>query len=61
LPQLKDITAFPTSVFLDRNGRVRRIYAGFHGPAAGPQHAGLVREFDAEIQKLLRQTSRSSP
>jgi thiol-disulfide isomerase/thioredoxin len=61
LPQLKDITAFPTSVFLDRAGRVRRIYAGFHGSAAGPQHARLVREFDSEIQKLLQQRSRSSP
>jgi thiol-disulfide isomerase/thioredoxin len=53
LPQLRDVTAFPTTVFVGRDGRVRRIYAGFHGLAAGPQHARLVREFETEIERLL--------
>jgi thiol-disulfide isomerase/thioredoxin len=53
LPQLQDVTAFPTTVFLGRDGRVRRIYAGFHGLATGPQHARLVREFETEIERLL--------
>jgi thiol-disulfide isomerase/thioredoxin len=53
LPQLEDVTAFPTNVFVGRDGRVRLIYAGFHGPAAGPQHARLVHEFASEIEKLL--------
>jgi thiol-disulfide isomerase/thioredoxin len=53
LPQLQGLSAFPTIVFLGRDGRVRRVHAGFHGLAAGPQHARLVREFEAEIQRLL--------
>jgi thiol-disulfide isomerase/thioredoxin len=53
LPQLQDVTAFPTAVFVGRDGRVRLVYAGFHGLAAGPQHARLVREFETEIEKLL--------
>jgi thiol-disulfide isomerase/thioredoxin len=53
LPQLQDVTAFPTTVFVGRDGRVRRIHAGFHGLAAGPQHARQVGEFEAEIEKLL--------
>ena len=53
LPQLRDVTAFPTTVFLGRDGRVRRIHAGFHGLAAGPQHSRMVREFETEIEKLL--------
>jgi thiol-disulfide isomerase/thioredoxin len=53
LPQLSDVTAFPTTVFLGRDGRVRRIYAGFHGLAAGPQHARMVRVFEQEIERLL--------
>jgi thiol-disulfide isomerase/thioredoxin len=60
LPQLEDVTAFPTTVFLGRDGRVRRIYAGFHGSAAGAQHARLLREFELEIQKLLKESTRSS-
>jgi thiol-disulfide isomerase/thioredoxin len=53
LPQLQDVTAFPTTVFIGRDGRVRRIHAGFHGLAAGPQHTRLVREFESEIEELL--------
>jgi thiol-disulfide isomerase/thioredoxin len=55
LPQLHDVTAFPTTVFVGRDGRVRRIYAGFHGLAAGPQHSRMVREFEAEIERLLNE------
>jgi hypothetical protein len=55
LPQLRDVTAFPTTVFVGRDGRVRRIHAGFHGLAAGPQHARMVREFETEIERLLNE------
>ena len=53
LPQLHGFTAFPTTVFLGRDGRVRRVHAGFYGPATGAQHARLIREFEAEIERLL--------
>jgi thiol-disulfide isomerase/thioredoxin len=53
LPQLRGLSAFPTTVFLGRDGRVRRVHAGFHGLAAGPQHARRVKEFETEIEKLL--------
>jgi thiol-disulfide isomerase/thioredoxin len=55
LPQLRDLSAFPTTVFLGRDGRVRRVHAGFHGLAAGPQHASQVREFKIEIERLLQE------
>lgn len=53
LPQLDGFTAFPTTIFLGRDGRVRRIHAGFYGPATGAQHDQIVREFRAEVEKLL--------
>ena len=53
LPQLDGFTAFPTTIFLGRDGRVRRIHAGFYGPATGAQHAALVREFRREVEGLL--------
>jgi thiol-disulfide isomerase/thioredoxin len=53
LPQLEGFTAFPTTIFLGRDGRVRRIHAGFYGPAIGGQHQRLIREFEGEIEKLL--------
>jgi thiol-disulfide isomerase/thioredoxin len=53
LPQLQGFTAFPTTIFLGRDGKVRRIHAGFYGPATGAQHAKQVREWEEEVRKLL--------
>lgn len=53
LPQLDGFTAFPTTIFLGKDGRVRRIHAGFYGPATGAQHEQIVREFRTEVEKLL--------
>jgi thiol-disulfide isomerase/thioredoxin len=55
LPQLRGAGAFPTILFLGRDGRVRRVHAGFHGLAAGAQHQRQVREFEVEIEKLLNE------
>ena len=53
LPQLHGFTSFPTTVFLGRDGRVRRVRAGFYGPATGAQHEQLLREMDREVERLL--------
>jgi thiol-disulfide isomerase/thioredoxin len=53
LPQLRGFTAFPTTIFLGRDGRVRRVHAGFYGPATGAQHERLVAEYEREIERLL--------
>lgn len=53
LPQLRGFTSFPTTVFLGRDGRVRRVHAGFYGPATGAQHERLIREYEREIERLL--------
>jgi len=55
LPQLRNLTAFPTTIFLGRDGRVRRVYAGFHGLATGSQPAGRSGEFEVEIERLLQE------
>jgi thiol-disulfide isomerase/thioredoxin len=53
LPQLRGFTSFPTTLFIGRDGRVRRVHAGFYGPATGAQHAKLIREFEQVIEQLL--------
>jgi thiol-disulfide isomerase/thioredoxin len=55
LPQLDGFTAFPTTIFLGRDGRVRRVHAGFYGPATGEMHRRQVAEFRAVIEALLRE------
>lgn len=53
LPQLQGFTSFPTTIFLGRDGKVRRVHAGFYGPATGAQHAKQVREWEKEVERLL--------
>jgi hypothetical protein len=53
LPQLQGFTSFPTTIFLSRDGKVRRIHAGFYGPATGAQHAKQVKEWEEEVERLL--------
>lgn len=53
LPQLSGFTAFPTTLFLGRDGRVRHVHAGFYGPATGVMHVRQVEEFRATIERLL--------
>lgn len=55
LPQLDGFTAFPTTIFLGRDGRVRRVHAGFYGPATGEMHTRQVAEFQALIESLLEE------
>jgi hypothetical protein len=38
---------------LDKEGRVRKIYSGFNGPATGDKYLEFQREFDALVGKLL--------
>ena len=59
LPQLRGFTSFPTTLFLGRDGRIRRVHAGFYGPATGAQHQRLLREYEREIGKLLQESVNS--
>ncbi len=59
LPQLEGFTAFPTTIFIGRDGRVRQVHAGFYGPATGAQHGALIAEFEREVDRLLAEPTPS--
>lgn len=54
-PQLLGFTSFPTSIFIGRDGKVKKVHAGFWGPATGAQQEVLVRDFERTIERLLAQ------
>ncbi len=56
LPALNGIFAFPTTIFVDRRGEVRRIHTSFPGPATGLEHDNYVRELRAFVDMLLAET-----
>lgn len=55
LPDLSAVIAFPTSIFIDRNGKVRRIHSGFSGPGTGEHYHRLVAELEGLLEDLLKE------
>ena len=53
LPQLHGFTAYPTTLFLGRDGRIRIVYAGFRGPSSGAQHQKQIADYRHIIESLL--------
>lgn len=53
LPMLNEIAAYPTTIFIDRAGRVRKIHTGFSGPGTGKHYTDFVKETEAFIAELL--------
>ena len=56
LPMLRSFVAFPTTVFIDRKGNVRKIHTGFTGPATGDHYIQFVNEVKATLDQLLAET-----
>ncbi len=52
-PALDRILAYPTTIFLDRHGKVRAVHTGFSGPATGEEHRRLRQRFEEIIEGLL--------
>lgn len=53
LPRLENFAGYPTTIFLDRNHRVRKIHAGFSGPATGAEYEKFKDDFEAFVSRLL--------
>ena len=53
LPMLNAVMAFPTTTYIDRKGRVRKIYTGFSGPGTGSYYEKYKEENERFLQKLL--------
>ena len=51
LPMLDNFSAFPTTIFVDKKNKIRRVHTGFNGPATS-QYEAFAKEFDSFIRKL---------
>ncbi len=56
LPMLNAVLAFPTLIFVDRRGDVRKIHTGFSGPATGEHYRQFTTEFNNLMDELLAET-----
>ena len=53
LPMLNHVLSYPTSIFIDKEGKVRKIHTGFNGPATGEKYIEFKSEFTAFVDQLL--------
>lgn len=53
LPMLNHVLSYPTSIFIDKKGKVRKIHTGFNGPATGEKFIEFKEEFETFITELL--------
>lgn len=60
LPQIVNFGAYPTTIFLGRDGRVRSVHAGFASPATGAEHMRLKQEIRDLIERLLAEPANAS-
>lgn len=56
LPDLDAIKAYPTTIFIDRNQKVRRVHTGFSGPATS-EYEPFVEELKSFLDQLLNEQS----
>lgn len=54
LPQLTGIKGFPTTIYVDKTGRVKTVHTGFNGPGTGEHYETYKREFNALMDGLLK-------
>ena len=55
LPQVTAIKTFPSSIIIDKNGKIRKLDTGFNGPATGIHYTAYKKEFEALVDKLLKE------
>ena len=56
LPELVNFGAYPTTIFLGRDGRVRSVHAGFASQATGQEYVRLKGEVRGLVERLLTET-----
>jgi thiol-disulfide isomerase/thioredoxin len=53
LPALSGIAAFPSTIFIDKKGNVRKVHTGFSGPATGKFYQEFKDEFSGLVNELV--------
>ncbi|MFD2202306.1 TlpA disulfide reductase family protein [Shivajiella indica] len=55
LPALNQVIAFPTLIYIGRDGKVKNIHTGFSGPGTGAYYERWVEEHENLVNRLLEE------
>jgi hypothetical protein len=53
LPALNRVLAFPTTIFIGKDGKVKHIHTGFSGPGTGIYYDQFKERFNQIVNELL--------
>ena len=53
VPQIEDLAAYPTSIYVGKDDAVRAVHTGFPSRGSGPELARAEREISTIIERLL--------
>lgn len=53
LPVLDRSVSYPTTIFIDRKGKVRKIHMGFEGPGTSKYYERFIDNFNRFVNKML--------
>lgn len=53
LPMLNEVLAFPTTIFIGKDGKVKHIRTGFEGPGTGIYYEQFKQRFNDMVNELL--------
>jgi thiol-disulfide isomerase/thioredoxin len=57
LPALNRIVSFPTTIFIGKDGKVKKIHTGFTGPGTGEYYEQFIEHFNETVNTLLNEQS----
>ena len=52
--QLNDFYAYPTTIFVDRKGVVKKIHVGFNGPGTGDEYQEQVKQYYETVKQCVQ-------
>jgi hypothetical protein len=56
LPALNRVVAFPTTIFVGKDGKVKHIHTGFEGPGTGIYHEQFKQRFNEIVNACLAES-----
>ncbi|MBL0136514.1 MAG: TlpA family protein disulfide reductase [Chitinophagaceae bacterium] len=55
IPQLTTIKVYPTTIYIGKDGTVRKLHSGFYGPGTGEHFEAFKKEFYQTIADMLKE------
>ena len=52
--QLNDFTGYPTTLFADKKGVVKKIHVGFNGPGTGEEYQRQVQQYFETVNRFVK-------